>query len=542
MSREIEQKVVEMRFDNEQFERNAQQSLSTLEKLKNALSFKGAKDGLKGIDEATRNVNMTGLANNVDTVTARFSALQIVGITALANIANRAVDAGLALVKNLSVDQVSAGWSKYADKTAAVQTIMAATAKQFSDTETQMAAVNEQLEKLSWFTDETSYNFVDMVSNIGKFTSNNISLEDSVTAMQGIAAWAAVSGSNAQQASRAMYNLSQAIGTGAVTVRDWFSIENANMATAEFKETVLETATSLGTLKKTADGAYETLKGNAVSVANFRDALSDKWFTNDVLTKALDKYGAFTTKLNEAYNETGKLTSEILDDINEYKKGVGEYAHITEDASESSKRYAEILKELSSEQYELGRKAFQAAQEAKTFGEVINYTKDAVSSQWMGIFEAMFGDYANAKKLWTGVANDIYTLLVEPLENVRATVEDAFGSKWSTFTDRITDAGLSMSDFEDNLRSMGKFGKHTLDELISKYGSLEAAISSGAISKGFLRDALEKTIDNALKMIRRLDCPVLFTELDILTEMPEWDECISIVRACEYEWVGTGVS
>lgn len=500
MSREIEQKVVEMRFDNEQFEKNAQQSLSTLEKLKNALSFKGAKDGLKGIDEATRNVNMTGLANSVDTVSARFSALQVIGITALANITNRAVDAGMALVRNLSVDQVSAGWSKYAEKTTAVQTIMAATANAFSDTETQMAAVNEQLEKLSWFTDETSYNFVDMVSNIGKFTSNNISLEESVTSMQGIATWAAISGANATEASRAMYNLSQAIGVGAVTAVDWRSIENANMATAEFKQTVIDMAAELGTLKKNADGTFETLSGKAVSVANFREELSEKWFTNDVLTKALDKYGSFTTKLNEAYNETGKLTSEILDDIADYKKGVGDYANITENASASSKRYAEILKELSSEQYDFGRKAFQAAQETKTFSEVIDYTKDAVSSQWMGIFEAMFGDYANAKKLWTGMSEDFYTLFVEPLENVRGIVENAFGSKWDVLTEKITGAGLSMSDLEDNLRSMGNLGNKTLDELIEEYGSLEAAIASGQISRGVIRDAIEKTIDKALKM------------------------------------------
>lgn len=498
MSREIDQKVVVMQFDNSNFEKNAQQSLSTLEKLKNALSFKGAKDGLKDIDAATRNVNMTGLAVSVETVVSKFSTLGKIGWSALDYITKKAMSTGEALVKNLSVNQVSAGWSKYADKTSAVQTIMAATANAFSDTETQMAAVNDQLEKLSWFTDETSYNFVDMVSNIGKFTSNNIGLEESVTAMQGIATWAAVSGANATEASRAMYNLSQAIGVGAVTAVDWRSIENANMATAEFKQTVIETAESLGTLKKKADGTYETLEGNAVSISNFREALSDKWFTNDVLTKALDKYGAFTTKLNEAYTETGKLTSEILEDIEDYKKGVGDYANVTEDASSSTKRYAEILKELSSEQYDFGRKAFQAAQETKTFAEVIDYTKDAVSSQWMGIFEAIFGDYTNAKKLWTGMSEDFYTLFVEPLEKVRSVVEGAFGSKWDTFSKKITDTGLSMADLEDSLRSMGKLGTKTLDELIEEYGSFEAALSSGFISKGFIRDALDKVINKAL--------------------------------------------
>lgn len=505
MSKQVDERVVEMRFDNANFERNAQQSLSTLEKLKNALSFKGAKDGLKDIDNATRSVNMNGLASSVETVGSKFSALQVIGVTALATITNQAIHAGEALIRSLSIDQISAGWTKYAEKTTAVQTIMAATSSAFDDAETQMAAVNEQLERLSWFTDETSYNFVDMVSNIGKFTSNNIALEKSVTSMQGIATWAAISGANSMEASRAMYNLSQAIGVGAVTAMDWKSIENANMATAEFKKTVIETAESMGTLVKVGDGLYETLDGNAVSIANFRDALKDKWFTNDVLTSTLDKYGAFTNKLNDAYNETGKLTSEILDDIDRYKAGTIDYAKATEDASVSAERYQQILSELGDESLDFGRKAFKAAQETKTFAEVIDYTKDAVSSQWMGIFESMFGDYAGAKKLWTAMSEDFYTLFVEPLENVRSVIEGAFSSKWSELTSKITGAGLSMGDFESNLRSIGSLGGKTLDELIDQYGSLEAAISSGAIAKGFIRDALNKTIDKALAIGQATD-------------------------------------
>lgn len=505
MSKEVDQRVVEMRFDNANFEKNAQQSLSTLEKLKNALSFKGAKDGLKDIDNATRSVNMSGLAASVENVGNKFSALQVIGVTALATITNQAIHAGETLIRSLSTDQISAGWSKYAEKTTAVQTIMAATANAFSDTETQMAAVNEQLERLSWFTDETSYNFVDMVSNIGKFTSNNISLDKSVTSMQGIATWAAISGANATEASRAMYNLSQAIGVGAVTAIDWKSIENANMATAEFKQTVIDTAVSMNKLKKVGDGLYETMDGNAVSVSNFRDALKDKWFTNDVLTTTLNKYGAFTNKLNAAYTETGKLTSEILDDIEAYKNGTIDYASAVKDASVSSERYQEILKELGDSSMDFGRKAFKAAQETKTFAEVIDYTKDAVSSQWMGIFETMFGDYTNAKKLWTGMSEDFYTLFVEPLENVRGVIEGAFTSKWDDLTSKITDAGLSMADFESNLRSIGKFGGKTLDELIREYGSLENAIGSGAIAKGFIREALNKTIDKALGAAKATD-------------------------------------
>lgn len=497
MSRTVDERVVEMRFDNENFEKNAQQSLSTLEKLKNALSFKGAENGLKNVDAASRSVNMSGLGGAVQTVTSKFLALEIIGVTALVNITNKAINAGEQMLKSLSIDQITAGWEKYADKTTAVQTIMAATASQFSDQATQMAAVNEQLEKLSWFTDETSYNFVDMVSNIGKFTSNNIGLETSVTAMQGIATWAAISGANAGEASRAMYNLSQAIGVGAVTAIDWKSIENANMATAEFKQTAIETAVSLGTLKKVGDDLYETIDGNTVSVANFREALKDKWFTNDVLTATLDKYGAFTTKLNKAYNETGKQTSEILEDIQAYKDGTIDYAKAVEGATVSAEEYEKILSELGDSSMDFGRKAFQAAQEAKTFAEVINYTKDAVSSQWMGIFESIFGDYTQAKKLWTGVAEDFYTLFVEPLEKAGDVIDEAFGSKWDDLTDQIIDAGLSMSDFEEAVKQSAEGGADAVNDLIKEYGSFQAAVASGKLGDA-VKNGLSSIIDKAL--------------------------------------------
>lgn len=309
MSNNIDKNVVSMEFDNRNFEKNVDQSIKSLDNLKKKMNFENDSDGMNSIVIA------------LETVKEKFTALEIVGITALQNITNSAISAGKNLVSSLSTEQISKGWDKYAEKTSAVQTIMAATSKDFEDTGEQMEYVNEQLEKLNWFTDETSYSFLDMVNNIGKFTSNNIPLDKSVTAMQGISTWAAISGANVQEASRAMYNLSQAMAVGSVKLMDWKSIENANMATAEFKEMVIETAVAEGTLKKSSDKLFKTLSGDDVSVSNFNQELSSGWFTSDVLMKTLDKYGDFANKLNEVYNETGLLTSEILDYTEEYING-----------------------------------------------------------------------------------------------------------------------------------------------------------------------------------------------------------------------------
>ena len=407
MSTTVDNRVVQMRFDNEEFEKKAHKSISTLDKLKNALKFSGASKNLDDVNKSFKEVDANPLLKAIEGVNGGLTTM-IAKATVVNRATNALIDTTKRFVSSMTLDQVNAGWDKYAEKTSAVQTIMAATSKDFKDTGTQMNYVNNQLEKLNWFTDETSYNFTDMVGNIGKFTSNGIKLDKSVTAMQGIALWAARSGANANEASRAMYNLSQALSTGAVKLIDWKSIENANMATAEFKENAIETAVALGKLKKIGNGVYKTMQGNAVSVTNFNSALSDSWLTSDVLIQVLDKYGSFTNRLYEVSEATDLTATQLLAAIDKYADGTLDlqaYANSTGVDVEELRGY---LDELSSSTYELGRKSFQAGQEAKTFAEAISATSDAVSTGWMKTFELIFGDYEEAKKLWTSLANILY--------------------------------------------------------------------------------------------------------------------------------------
>lgn len=413
MSREIDERVVQMKFENGQFEHNVQTSIHSLDELKKGLDFQGASKGLDKIDKASRDISFNPLAASVEMLNSKFSLLGITAFNVMNRISNQAINTGEALIKSLSTDQIEAGWSKFSEKTSSVQTIMAATAKQFAETGGQMEYVNEQLDKLNWFTDETSYNFLDMVSNIGKFTSNNIDLETSVTAMQGVANWAAISGANANEASRAMYNLSQAISTGSLKLMDWMSIENANMATAQFKETAIEAAVSVGTLRKGADGLARTLKGNVVSVENFRENLSEAWLTSKVLLDTLDLYGGATNRLNEIYQEYKIMTSDILDGIDDYTNGIKTAEEVADDWDISIEETKKILEEFSDETMQFGLKAFRAAQEAKTFEDAINAVKDAVSTGWMNTFQYIFGDYEEAKEFWTWLANALYQLFAE---------------------------------------------------------------------------------------------------------------------------------
>lgn len=419
MGREIDERVVQMKFENGQFEKGISTSIRSMEELKKGMDFDDAVKGFNKLDEAAKGMKLAGLASGVEAVRVKFDLLQITAFNVLNRISNKAIDTGERMVKGLSIDQVAVGWSKFADKTGSVQTIMSATAKQFNDTGKQMEYVNGQLDKLNWFTDETSYNFVDMVNNIGKFTSNNIALDESVTAMQGIANWAAISGANANEASRAMYNISQALSSGAVRLEDWMSIENANMGTAAFKELAIQMGVTAGTLKKQGDKIVTINKGVEVSVENFRNTLTeDRWLNKDVLMKTLNQYGQATDKLNkhiQALWDSGSdlLTSDLVTGLDAYLTGAKSAQEISDEWGMSLEETTAILEDFNNETDKFGLKAFQAAQEAKTFEDAINSVKDAVSTGWMKSMEYIFGDYLEAKDLWTDVANELYDLFAE---------------------------------------------------------------------------------------------------------------------------------
>ena len=437
MSSSIDQRIVEMQFNNQQFEAAVSQTLSSLDSLKNSLNVLGSAEALEDLGDVDTS-GIKSLSDEVDKSSSKFSALEEIAVGALRRIGEMAIEAGANLARNLGntliFDNISAGWQKYADKSESVQTIMAATREELAASGNQMEIVNQELEKLNWFTDETSFDFTDMTSNIGKFTSAGVSLEDSTKAMMGISTWAAASGANINQASHAMYNLSQAMGVGAVTLADWKSIENANMATMEFKKTALETAVAEGTLIKVNEDLYKTLDGTEVTVTNFRETLTeDKWLNSNVLIKTLDKYGSYASKLADGQEELNNLTddyydttSQLLKDVDKYIDGTLDLNAISKETGASVSDLTEQFDLLSQSEDDLGRRAFKAAQEATTFKQAIDAVKDAASTTWMNIFEDVFGDYEHAKVLWTDLSNALWDTFVGPLANL----EEVVGS-WS---------------------------------------------------------------------------------------------------------------
>lgn len=372
MSSSIDQRIVEMQFDNAQFEKGISTSLKSIGNLEKGLKLDGASKGLESVSKAANSMDFSGLQGGIYAVQQKFSALEVIGITALQRITNAAISTGESLIKSLSIDQISAGFAKFGSKTSSVATLVAQG--------NELERVNEQLNRLNWFTDETSYNFTDMVANIAKFTASGKGLEESVTAMEGIANWAALSGQNATTASRAMYQLSQAMGAGIMRKEDYKSIQNASMDTDEFRQKCLDAGVALGKLKKNADDTYTSLVNNKGSFtkSQFAEHLTeDAWFTSDVMMSVFQTY------------------SSAVDQIYDY-------------ADEKGITASQAISELGDKVDSFGLKAFKAAQEARTWGDAVDSVKDAVSTGWMNTFELIFGNQEEATQLWTDLANAMY--------------------------------------------------------------------------------------------------------------------------------------
>ena len=366
MSTTIEEKVVEMRFDNRQFEQNVQTSISTVEKLKQSLNLTGAAKGLDSVNNAAKNVDMSGLGSAVETVRAKFSALDVIGVTALSNITNSAVNAGKRLisslvnpVKELTIGSVKTGFSEYETKINSIQTIMSNTASKG----TTMEDVTRVIDELNTYADKTIYNFAEMTKNIGTFTAAGVGLEESATAIQGIANLAASSGSTSQQASTAMYQLSQALSTGVVKLMDWNSVVNAGMGGEKFQEALKATAREYGV------GVDEIIEKNG----SFRDSLSEGWLTADILNTTLQK---FTTG------------------------GADEYAKKMVESGEWTQKEADALKAMAQEMED-------AATKVKTFTQLWDTLKEAAQSGWSQSWEIIVGNFEEAKELFTQVSDVI---------------------------------------------------------------------------------------------------------------------------------------
>ena len=455
MSQEVDSRVVEMRFDNANFEKNTKQTISTIDRLMEKLQFKGAEKGFKKLDAAAENVDFATMQTSLDRLESKFSSLNIVATTALVNITNKFVDAGEKLVKSLSIDQVASGWDKYTEKTSNVQTIMNATGKSIDQ-------VNGYLNKLMWYSDETSYSFSEMTSALSQMTAAGGNIDKMIPMIMGIANATADAGKTGFAFQSTIRNLTQSYSAGHLQLQDWKSLNLMGTATKALQQELIDTAVELGVIKE-----------GEVTIASFESSLQKKWANTEVMEKTFAKYASMMEAAYELTQKNPGMTS------------------------------SEALEKLSGQYGELAERAALAAQQATSFEQAIDSTKDAVSSSWMKVFETFFGNKEEATDTWTELANRLYDIFVSPIEALNERLKDGLNSGWNKLLEN--ELGDQADVYAYTMEQVALASGAITEKQISDAGSFGEAIKQGGIGADLLKKGLDEAQASAEKMLTLSD-------------------------------------
>jgi hypothetical protein len=454
VSQEIDQRVVEMRFDNAQFEKNSRDTMRTLDKLKEKLSFKGAAKGLEQVQAASENVDFSGMEKGLDTVQAKFSALDVIAFTALQRITDKVISTGEQMVKSLSVDQITSGWDKYNEKTSNVQTIMNATGKSIDQ-------VNGYLNKLMWYSDETSYSFSEMTSALSQMTAAGGKIDKMIPMIMGIANATADAGKIGFAFQSTIRNLTQSYSAGHLQLQDWKSLNLMGTATKALKQELIDTAVELGVIKE-----------GEVTIASFESSLQKKWANTKVMEKTFAKYASMMEAAYELTQKNPGMTS------------------------------SEALEQLKGQYGELAERAALAAQQATSFGQAIDSTKDAVSSKWMSVFETIFGNKEEATDTWTELANRLYDIFVPSIDALKDRMKEGLDSGWQQMRDAFGDQADAYTTV---LEKLALANGAVTEEAIEKEGSFAKALQKGKVNAELLTTSLSDTIKTYAELLETMD-------------------------------------
>ena len=452
----VEERIVEMRIDNQKFESGAKQTISTLEKLERALHLKGDTSSLNELSESVSKFDASPMTNSIEKVQATFSALEVAGLRVIQNLTDSVYNFATRTIKGLTIDQVTEGYSKYEEKTAAVQTIMNSTGKSIEE-------VNQYLDELMWFSDETSFSFTEMTSALGNMTSTGADIEKVIPMIMGMGNAVAYAGKSGAEFVRTIRNLNQSYSAGFLNLMDWKSLQIAGTNSEALTEIIIKTGEAMGKIKE-----------GEVTLSNFTESLKDKWADKEVMERAFGYFAEMSVKAKE------------LIDAGQFDNASDAYAYLAEQFDD------------------VQAKAALAAQQAKSFAEVIDATKDAVSTGWMVTFEHLFGNYEVATSFWTDVVDEFWKIFASGGDKRNSILEVAFGggskaaedieeavSGWGKLEKKVKASGHTMEQFESAYEKVvSSTNNANLMTLVDRYGSVENAFKSGAITADLFKRIL----------------------------------------------------
>ena len=485
----IDDRVVRMEFDNAEFERNVRTSMHTIDDLKRKLDFSGSADSFNELERSSRNLKFEELSNTLDSINNKFSLWGIAAKTTIENFTTKAINSATRVASAFTIDPARTGWGQYERMLEDTATLMSSIKDDFYyikdgdgfltdkngerivDTTAKARDLNNELEKLTWFTDETSGDQEAMLKGALAFVNSGSELSDALTSAMGITNWAFTLGQNAGTAAHVIGQLGQSLGKGYIIAQDWSSVETANMANPKVTQGIIEQAAALdklvaieqedhtfkyyinndideatGQLKKYKNGVelatgatFDFENATEVTAENFRSTLHEKWFTKEVLAAYTSRYGNFAAELAKVIQESqknypeaeGLLTTNWMDYVEAYtqtaaddsaarekiiQEALEEAGWSGEHAAEDMRRYLELL---SRPEFAFGERAMRKSQETRTFSAAIEATKTAAKSAWAGVYEQIFGDSQKATELFSGIVEDMYDTFIEPLQTIK---------------------------------------------------------------------------------------------------------------------------
>lgn len=442
----VDNRIVQMQFDNQQFEKGVQTSIKSLNALKKGLNLNASAKSLNELGKVGKSFSLEGIAANVEHISQKFSAMGIIGITALQNIANQAIQTGGKMLKALTIEPVMTGFSEYETKVNAIQTILSNT----SNKGTTMADVTRVIDELNTYADKTIYNFAEMTRNIGTFTAAGVGLEESAAAIQGIANLAAASGSSSQQASTAMYQLSQALAAGTVKLMDWNSVVNAGMGGQKFQEALKQTAREMRATNKSYTHDVDALiKKNG----SFRESLQAGWITADVLNATLQKFTVEGAKeYAQSMVECGKYTQEQADAL--------------------------IAEAIAME---------DAATKVKTFTQLWDTLKESAQSGWSKSWELVVGDFEEAKASLTEISQIVGDMINASADKRNAVLFDSLSSGWK----KLVNEGVPDAEFfQDTIIQVASKYNESIAQMVADSDSFEASLKNGWLTTDILTESI----------------------------------------------------
>ena len=476
MSTTIDNKVVEMRFDNKQFEKNVQTSIHTLDKLDKSLRLEDASKGFESVEKAAKKVDLNPLASAVKTVRIEFSAMQVVAISALKNITDSAMRSAKKIASALTIDPVKTGLHEYETQINATQTILSNTQKEGAT----INDVNAALDELNKYADLTIYNFTEMTKNIGTFTAAGVDLKTSVSAIQGIANLAAVSGSTSQQASTAMYQLSQALASGTVKLMDWNSVVNAGMGGQVFQDALKDTARQHGI----------AIDKMIKKQGSFRETLKNGWLTSEILTETLSKFT--TSGVNEYLAKNSDLTIKSIETMRREAVATGDSSKAFKEMAKTIAATSKISEDEIYNLLKMSQTAEEAATKVKTFSQLWDVLKETAQSGWSASWRTIVGDYEEAKETLTEFSDTLTAIISESADKRNKKLVEGLSSGWKQFLNE----GITNSlDFQDTVIATAKEYGISIDDIIDRTGSFEKSLKEGWINSEILTVSVSKLAD-----------------------------------------------